>query len=237
MIEGVSALLKSMQFDIEKLDIASQNLANIQTNGYKRIVDNIASTGAEVQDVENTTLAAKEGVPEVNKSVDFSQGSLKYTGRKLNIALEGDGFLQVRHGDNLLLTRRGELKVDQQGFLTLLNGAKLQGYEGDISLQPGSFEIDRQGYVYQEGGEPIAQLAIVNTSDLFPQGSGLYSSNIVEPLEVVSVRQGFLEASNVNHLQEMIKLVELTRHFESGHQVLQGYNTMMEDAVTRIGRI
>ncbi|MEX2964303.1 flagellar hook-basal body protein [Microbulbifer sp. TYP-18] len=231
MIDGIDIVAGSMQADINRLNVASQNLANMDTNAYKRVTDEVTVPKNSAQNI--TSVESGSG------QIDYSQGVLKYTGRKLNLAIEGDGFFQVKNGDSLFLTRRGELKVDNQGFLTLLNGARLQNENGDVQLASGDFKVDRQGNIYQDGNLPLSKLSIVHASpeQLVSVGTGLYTGRLSQPVEIPSVRQGFLETSNVNHLQEMVKLVELTRHFEASQLVVQGYNTMLEEAITKIGRL
>ncbi|MFA0810756.1 flagellar hook-basal body protein [Microbulbifer epialgicus] len=238
-MEGINTILNTMQSDLRKLNSIGHNLANVDTNAYKRIVADL-----EVQSIDlvgkELAITGSNNINIVSSSrVDYSNGALKFTGRSLNVAIEGDGYFQVRDNAGTWLTRQGELKVDSEGYLTLLDGSKLQGIDGDIQVQPGTIEIRNNGELYQEGDQVIAKIAVVDASDNMLQeiGKGKYSSPSVSLLEQPSVRQEFLEMSNVNHLHEMVSLVELTRHFEGSQQVLQGYSTMMEELVSKVGRI
>ena len=235
MIDGIETVLRTMQNDVKKLGVVGQNLANIQTTAFKRLFDNVHTSDA-VQAAGNSSQLRSASL---TNSADLSQGPLKNTGSKLNIAIEGDGFFQVRGDNGLLLTRKGELKIDDDGYLSLLSGERLQGADGDILLQPGAFEIDREGNVYQDSDQASNQILVISAPlhALSDVGNGNYANTAGERVETSKIRQGFLEASNVNHLQEMTRLIELTRHFETSQQVLQSYNVMLEEAVTKLGRV
>ena len=223
-MDSIAVLSRALNSDVQQLRVVSQNLANIHTNGYKRQAFALSS--------EPVGSSVPVSTPTV-----FDQGTLKFTGDKNHVAIDGAGFFQVRSGDNFYLTRRGEMNVDSSGKLQLLTGEYVQGEGGDITLEPGAFTFNDQGQLLQND-RVIDNVNIfkANTAQLNSLGGGLYSADpsAIEPLDKYHIRQGFLETSNVNQLNEMVKLMELTRHFESSSQVLQSYNTILEEAVTSI---
>ncbi|WP_299581600.1 flagellar hook-basal body complex protein [uncultured Microbulbifer sp.] len=238
-MDGINSIIKAMQTDLRKLNVIGHNLANVDTNAFKRIVENLKTQNLEKVDNAAIRSERKRVNLDVLSHIDNSNGALKHTGRELNIAIEGDGYFQIRDQVGTWLTRKGELKIDSDGFLTLLDGSKLQGIDGDIQVQPGTIHVKNNGEIYQSDQQAIAKIAIFNAPDqtLVERGAGKYASSSISIIEQPSIRQKFLETSNVNHLQEMVNLVELTRHFEGSQQILQGYSTMMEELISKVGRV
>ncbi|CAM3743949.1 flagellar hook-basal body protein [Parendozoicomonas haliclonae] len=227
-MDSISVLSGALNADIQQLNLIGQNLSNVNTTAYKR-----QAFASVVDKTFNTDLLATP----VRSQTVLEQGALTYTGNNFHVALDGSSFLAVRHNNSLSFTRKGELAVDGNGLLTLISGQKVQGQSGDIQLQPGGFTISEQGEVIQDGRviDQFAQYQL--TEQPLPIGSGLYQDvQAVQERDLSMVRQGFLEASNVNHLQEMVRLVETVRHYEASSQVLQGYNAILEEAVTNLAQ-
>ncbi|WP_444896397.1 flagellar hook-basal body complex protein [Microbulbifer sp. SSSA005] len=233
-IDGISQILASLHGDINQLSNVSQNLANVSTNAYKK---GFAVTSVAMS--EDRAQAVNQDLTTTIRESDFSQGVLKSTGRNLHLAIEGSGFFLVNDGTDYWLTRKGELSIDNQGYLTLLSGARLQGLQGDIALEPGEFDVDETGNIYQGEKEFVEQLSMFNAplNSLVEGKPGMYKSSLMASTDQIHVRQGFLETSNVDQLQEMVKLMELVRHYEGGYQVIQSYSTIMDEAISKIGKV
>src|SRR3990167_6942735 len=150
MADIFSIARTSMQADMNRLNTVSHNLANIGTDGYKRQI--FASSLQLIADTEAGASQTSPLIPSMQTNVlDLSQGVLKNTDNNHDIALNGNGFLVVDVNHQELLTRRGQLAVDGQGYLTLNTGERVLGEGGPISLDAREFEIRRNGELYQDG--------------------------------------------------------------------------------------
>ena len=181
---------------------------------------------------------------------DFSQGPLIETGNTLDLALEGDGFFNVLGpGDEVHYTRQGALTLLGDGTLVNQQGYPILGTEGVIQLT-GEEEItvDTSGAVYE--GDEFIDLLAFSTFDN-PQGLTRAGENLLgetdesgppidvmadeEDMEGLSVRQGFVESSNVSAVKEMTGMINALRAYESNQRSIQGHDETLERAVNQIG--
>lgn len=240
MDQILALTLRSMQHDMAGLDRLAMNLANAQTTGYRR----------EVAAVPFAAFAA-EREKAVGIAIDPRPGTLRNTGQKLDVALTGPGWFEVRTEHGLAYTRQGSFQLDAQGRLVTAQGHAVMGLGGDILLPHGMPEIDAQGRMFEgslpgaapgrSDGAPIAQLKVVSDRPGAPLqrlGDGLVALEgdpIPVPGAEVQLRQGFLENANVNSLQEMVLLIQTMRHFESMQKLSLGYDEMLGSAIRRLG--
>ena len=232
---------QTMNADSERLRSLSQNLANVNTEGYKREVvtqrfDSLMSQDAFSGKGSNGLISARSLNPHI--TYDLSQGALKQTGQSMDIALNGTGFLQVHKDGNTYFTRKGHLAINAQGVLSLTSGEQVSASSGELRLDGTDINIDAQGQLSQ-GGSNLGQLDVVHFEDahqLHYIGSGLFEmgSASVSSEGNTRVQQGFVEVSNVDSLTEMTALIEATRHFEASSQVLKGYDSMLDSAINTL---
>jgi flagellar basal-body rod protein FlgF len=181
---------------------------------------------------------------------DHSQGSLKKTGNTLDLAIEGDGYFVIQTPAGERYTRNGNLILDAEGFLATQMGNRLLGPKGEpiqIDTAGGRIDIDSKGFISVGSGlenQPAGQLklaAIEAKSNLTKEGNGLYKltggGTVKEGAKNFSVRQGFLELSNVNSVEEMTKMITTLRAFEAYQKVIQAIDGADDLAVNSIGRI
>lgn len=230
-----------MQNDLLRLEGISQNLANVLTPGYKRQV----TTGASFQVQLNTALGQPHSLSGANAktaqvSIDTSMGVLKYTGSKQDAAIQGDSFFEVVSPNGLAYTRQSSMHVDVSGRLVTAAGLPVMGIGGEITLTGAPFSIAANGDVLQ--GERIAghlkRVKFENASDLVPLGNGIYEAGNAKMLDKQSaepLRVGFQENSNVSSPQEMVRLTETVRHFESLQKIVQGYDDSLEKVIRKLG--
>lgn len=235
MPDVVDIITKSMSDDLTRLRSVSQNLANVNTTGYKREV--VSTESFETVMNKTTTLQH----PRLEITRDTTQAVLKKTGNPFDLAVEGDHYLSVESGANKLYTKNGQLQLDGSGFLSLLGGQKVLGIGGGyIQLNPGAFTISANGTVKQDGNE-VGQLEIVELSpemnvDYLGEGLFASSSNPVSANpDDVRILQGYREGSNVNIMDEMVRMIEISRHFETSQNVLQGYDDILDSAINVLG--
>jgi flagellar basal-body rod protein FlgG len=233
--------LLSMQADQTRLTGIGQNLANVSTPGYKRVMHVRAPQAAFAAHVDDALAGASR--------VDMSPGSLRTTGKPLDLVVEG-GWLELRSASGLSYARGGSFQIDADGDIATASGAKLQLVAGDLKAPaPGRvLRIDAQGMAFA-GDEPLGRLRIVQFDDaqaLQPMGNGQYQiaqegqpvpAAVRQADGAATVRSGYVEASNVQSTQEMVALLETSRHFEAMQKLLQGYDEAIEKAIRKFGEV
>ncbi len=183
---------------------------------------------------------------------DFNQGGLKPTGNALDIAIDGKGFFEVATPSGVRLTRSGNLTLDGNGQLVTKDGFPILK-QAEAGADPASRVIRVQGNKpvtisdtgdIVEGTDVIGKISLVdvkNPDTLIKTGNSLYNfkpnstpemTNIANP----SVRQGFLESSNVNIVQEMTDMISTQRVFESTQKAISAYDSMSDKLVNTVGK-
>jgi flagellar basal-body rod protein FlgG len=177
-------------------------------------------------------------LPKVETLVDDHSGALKFTGKPLDLALTDQVYMVVQSTAGELYTRQGDLHIDAHGRLVTSGGLPVQGVSGDIRLSNDKPVINQQGQVYVDD-EIVAELKLVKfaaDTEMKSLGNSLYaapqSGDMVVDENVL--RQGYIEASNVNMTDQMVRMIELTRHFESTQRVVRGYDDMLDRAINDI---
>jgi flagellar basal body rod protein FlgG len=227
-----------MTTDIARMSVIGQNLANVSTTGYRRelpvgvpFVDYLAIGGGQAIPAQQMLLSSVH---------DFRPGSLQSTGNPLDFAVEGEGFFEVLTDGGSQYTRQGNFRMDSIGRLVTEAGSPVAGESGEILLKSSQIKVDGQGRIV-EGEKDIGRIRVTRFSDpqsLVPLGSGMYAlgeRSSVRTEGFTRLRQGFLEASNVNSTQEMVRMIETMRHFEAGQKVIQAYDDMLGRAFTKLG--
>jgi flagellar basal-body rod protein FlgF len=229
--------LQGIQDGLERMEKVSLNLSNIQTNGYKK-ERLVTAAFADVY----------EGIAKTSTSLtDFSAAPLKQTGQKLDFGLEGSGFFEVATDKGTFYTRLGSFQVDSQGKLVTIDGSRVLGKEGDITIGGKDVSIDAQGNIFDNANadgsatqRPFAQLKVVDFEDkknMKRLGNGMFSSSDL-PKAVsdadIKIKQGYLETSNVNSMSEMLEMMQTLRQIESMQKIVQGYDEMMAGSIRKL---
>lgn len=249
MIDALYIATSGLQGQQSQIDAISNNLANMQTPGFKRSrvsFANVATaTPSQVlqQDVQSSFAGA--GTEVLATRPVFSEGALRQTGNTLDIAIRGAGFLEVVNaaGDHLY-TRDGQLRLDQDGYLTTIDGSRLAS---NIQVPPDARDlvIDDTGKVSAKLGNDseASQLGQIELS-VFPSNDGLQavSGNAYVPTQQSgdpstgkpndvgfgSILQGSLEQSNVDMVQEMTTLVLAQRAYQLNARILQAADEILD---------
>lgn len=201
------------------LDALANNIANASTVGFKAERLIYSAFESEAKDAGNKqNLVA--GVS-ATSGTDFSAGALQQTGRSLDVAIEGDAFLQIQTARGVRYTRAGNLNLDANGQLVTKNGDLVIGKTGAITVPKGEISIGEDGSL-SAGGKVFDKLQLVRfenpTAALTNEGEALFiATGAEEPTENINSRivQGALEGSNVNSLTEMVAMINNNREFES----------------------
>jgi len=262
MQEGIYIAASAGLKQQTKLDIIANNLANVNNAGFKK--DGIIfkelippfEPDTSFESSRNTLLPADVS----NRNVAYvginefytnhSQGNLVQTGNSLDLGLDGEGFFAVNTPQGVRYTRNGNFRLDTNEQLVTQEGYPVLGDAGGpvtIPAQGGNVTIDAAGTVSVGGGigiTAIGQIRAVNfenKKDLVKVGADLYRTadpQIKEtPAANVSVRQGFLESSNVNTVEEMTQMISTLRGFEAYQKVIQSIDAADEQSVNNIGRV
>lgn len=254
MSEILAIGLSSMQNDMQRMEHIAMNLANTLTPGYKRQVA-VSQPFAGVlehmqaRSADQSEQAAPLRLPEVTGRtlIDVRPGALKSTGQSLDLAIEGEGYFEVATAAGPAYTRQGNFHLDERGRLVTAQGLPVMGRNGEIVLDGAKAAIDHAGNIFSgQAGNPdsaVAQFKLVKFDDATPMGSlgnGLLTPGAgMTQLDAgaIRLRQGFLEGSNVSTQQEMIQLMQTTRHFESVQKAVQGYDELLGTAIHKLGDV
>jgi flagellar basal-body rod protein FlgG len=240
MLEGLNIAAAGMAAQQQKLDAVSNDLANANTTGYKhdRVgFRDLVYTQAQRSSAQGVRTGA--GAAAVDLGRGFSQGVLQQTGQPLDVALEGEGFLQIQLPDGRTgLTRDGNLRRDPQGRLTTSTGALLSppvAIPAEVPLNRVSIATD--GTV-SAAGRIVGRLSIVSVRN--PQGLDSVGDNAFVPTAAsgrataapaaTRLTQGALEASNVDVSDAMVAMIEAQRSFQLASKAIQTADQMMEIA-------
>jgi flagellar basal-body rod protein FlgF len=236
MSDAIAALSDAMRNDAETLRMIGQNVANMETVAYRREIAVMRPSFDQATDAARAALAAPSGV---ESAIDLRPGTLKGSSEPLHVALEGPGFFVIDTPQGEALSRRGDFRLDSEGRLVNHEGLPVLGRAGGIVLE-GTPQISADGTV-RVAGETVAQLRVAQVapdSQLVSLGNDLYRApQLPEGDDAARVRQGFLETSNVDSVQEMVRLIETMRHFEAVQRFVTGYDSMVGKAISELGKV
>lgn len=256
MIESLYIAESGMTSQQELIDVISNNIANVSTSGFKKsqlnfidLVYRGQSEGASATESNNWNGA---GVMVSSTALDHSVGDLKSTGNPFDLAIQGKGFLQLEMDDgSVAYSRAGRLRLDENGFLTSLQGYKLVG---DLQIPPDSkaVEISDTGEVFSISADDQRKISIgvlelvrfTNDSGLRSIGNNLYQASD-ESGEVTYARpgeagtgkvlQGVTELSNVSMTEEMVNLMLAQRGYQLNARIIQISDQLL-DTVNNLRR-
>jgi flagellar basal-body rod protein FlgG len=207
---GINDVLLGCQIQVHRLETIANNLANADTAGFKKDVlsfDHLLTTHQEA---------------------NLDQGNIRHTDNALDLALSGKGFFKVNTPDGIRYTRNGKFYLNAEGQLTTTAGDSVLGEGGPITIEGTDVAVDDSGRISVDGSE-------VDTLDTYC----LYTGDDGEgprPQET-SVKQGYIEQSNVIVTQEMIEMIETLREFESYQKVLQTFDETDAKVINDVGKL
>lgn len=249
MIRGLYTSGLGMERETKRLDVIANNLANASTNGYKA---SGATNGTFSRILENVQVGRNEinmanySPAVVGTYTDFSQGSLLNTGNNKDLAISNDdnAFFEVEDFEgNKLYTRNGSFLINSEGYLVTSDNYKVMGENGYIRFNNVTdIGVSALGDVTDNStSEFVDKLAIksfANPQNLTRNGGSYWSARENEELKAFEgeVQQSFLETSNVNTVEEMVKMIEVTRAYEANQKVLQANDDIMGQS-SSIGKV
>ena len=233
MLEYLNISSEGMNARVLRQQVIANNLANVNTAGYKK--DRAFHQVLTVANVQ-------QGIKYEEVTV-FEQGALRQTDNPFHFALKGNGFFVIETENGNRYTRNGNFDIDEDGQLILPGAGTVIG-EGGPVIVGNDFSVNTNGEILVDN-IPVTKLRIVTfeeLSQLKKEGNNLMAlKDEDDSLEItgsdVIVRQGFLEESNVNALEEMIHMITLYREFEADQKSLHTFDRVMEDTANRIGKV
>jgi len=218
-MRGIYAATAGMLNSLAELDSIANNLANVDTVGYKKDYNVFKSYyEKEIRAYQNEDARGRT-IGNIFSSVVLDdvilsreQGPLNETENNFDFAIHGQGFFKVQRNDNFLYTRNGEFTIDNQGFLVTKNGDLVL----DDQNNPIVVDID-DFFVFSDGSiaGTDARLNIVNLENITKYGDNYFIGlELALTPQEYKIKQGYLEGSNVNALNQMIKMIEANRKFD-----------------------
>ncbi len=238
------------------IDVISNNLANVNTIGFKKsraefedlMYQNLKIAGSVTGEDNRipTGIQVGLGVRPTTVHKFFTQGDYQNTGNALDLAIEGEGFFQVEVNGELMYTRAGAFKLNQDGTIVTANGYVLQP-QFTVPAETKNIAVSETGHIaaLDSTGAELAAAEIplftfINAAGLDARGRNLYTATeasgaAVEGVpgtdNVGTVAQGFLEMSNVEIVDEMVNMIVGQRAYEMNSKSIQTSDSMLQMAV------
>lgn len=251
MIRGLYAAARGMVVESKKQEVISNNLANINTTGYKKDFILVESFTKEllsrIGKEGPLPLAAIGESPLLHSIVtNFSPGVLEETGRSLDLALTGPAFFALQTPEGLRYTKDGSFGIDSQGYLVSSDGYYVLDVTGQSIRAAGHHVvIDGDGAVFSGDGQVFLArlwLPVFSPDDLErleKRGQNLFEAVEVEPAAqgIGQVRQGALEKANLDIIREMVDMITVMRIYEANQRSLQAQDELLGKSINEVGRL
>lgn len=247
MLDRIYTQMKAMQVLSRSQDVTADNLANINTPGFK---GNKLFYHMFKENVNGKAVPTAMPITQI----DLTQGILEPTGNEFDVAINGKGFFKVEVDGKEMLSRDGRFQLNSDGFLVNSSGARVLGDSGPIQLSDmfsaqnsetgGSLmlEISKDGNITinSKVQDKLRLVNVSNPANLERQGSSYFTvrdeANLSED-GVGKVMQGFYEKGNVQPLNEMVDMMRNMQMFESQQRALRTTDDMLSQVTSRLGRL
>ncbi|MBN2651222.1 MAG: flagellar hook-basal body protein [Spirochaetales bacterium] len=259
MLRGMYTAASGMTLQMHKMDVVSNNMANVDLNGYKKdeaisksfpemLIRRFNDDGVvrfPFGSIDMAPVVGKMGSgTELNEIyTKFEKGYLKTTNNNFDFAIDGKGFFSVNTDRGERYTRNGAFTKDVNGILVTQEGLPVLGKNGVIKLNDNMMKSDEFGNIYQltdprdfDSWELVDQLKVVNFDNeryLKKQGQSLWlETEISGPAydadlgSSTKILNGIIEGSNVNPVEEMVKMIQVNRAYEANQKALKTHDDM-----------
>jgi len=235
--QGIYVLSSGMLLQERKLEIITNNLANVDTPAFKMDVGLVSlwdtPNGQREPDNSPENPTNNFVYPLMERvSALMLQGPIRETGNPLDLAIEGEGFFAVRSEDQIFYTRKGNFRIDREGYLVNELGMRVLDEEGRDIRVVGNLKVAPDGSLFTEGG-PIGRLGVYTLNQPQKVGRDLFTGQ-PQRAQNFKVMQGFLEGSNVNPILEMAKLIETHRAHEVYSNLIRALDQTHERAINSL---
>lgn len=257
MVKGLYTAYTGMLNQQNKVDVIANNLANAATTGYKKEGSTSEAFDAvlalKIKD-QTSTFRARPignmnlGVKIGENYVDYSQGAFETTDNTYDLALSGKGFFCVEFTNkagetSVKYTRDGSFTLNVDGYLVTKDGDYVLNRSGQhIKLDPmATTRIDESGTIFQND-RMVTAIGLQDFEDY--NYLEHYGENYYQPVEGATkieakakMFEGYLEASNIQVVTEMVELISATRTYESNQKVIQTIDETLDKAVNQLGQV
>lgn len=244
MVRGLYTSASGMLVEMTRQDVISNNLANVNTTGFKRDITAFESFQNRLTYLTESGsrnpiggLGLGVGVSEVGFNLEI--GTFMDTGNKTDLAIGGDGFFVLQTPQGQMYTRNGHFSVNEAGQLVSQEGYVVQGVGGAITPGTEDFTVNQQGQVIVNGAV-VGQLQMffpTNPAALQKVGDNLFIGGGANAGGVTRIIQGKLEGSNVNPAREMIQMITAMRAYEANQRTIKAQDDILGKAVNEVGRV
>ena len=255
MIRGLYISTAGIDVQQARLNTLTQNLANLNTSGYKKQTVVLLNFANLLLVNEKVAIG---GVPKQNRLTvghsclgplvsqiytDFNPAAAKETNKSTDLMLATEGFFTVQTPTGEQYTRNGAFQVNGEGYLVTATGDRVLGENGPLQVGSEDFVVTRDAKIMVKNQEiDVLQIVSFTNPHLLspgenscfyqpPRGAGL------QKVDNPQVSQGFLEQANVELTNEMAKLIEVLRIYEANQRLVQVQDDLLAKAVNQIGSI
>ena len=255
MINSLWISKTGMEAQQMQLDVISNNLANVSTNGFKKshavfedlMYQNLRQVGSNTSEQSTlpTGLQVGLGVRTVATSRSFSQGNLQQSNNNLDVAIQGNGFFQLTMPDGTTgYTRDGAFQIDNQGRLVtsgglpISNGVTVPSNATSIAIADnGTVTAQIPGSTAPQSIGTITLASFINPAGLEPKGQNIYAESVASGQPnagtagangLGTLMSGFVETSNVNVVQELVSMIQTQRAYEMNSKAIQTSDQMLQ---------
>jgi flagellar basal-body rod protein FlgF len=235
MIKGIYHAASSMRTQMKDLEVVANNLANINSTGYKR-------------ELPFAEILSRTGNPNIKQLTDFREGVAVVTGNPFDFSISGKGFFVLKTEEGIRLTRNGKFMLTEDGFLVNEKGSRVMGQKGPVNLSDLFFDKSKSISITSDGEIKIgdkyidkimvakidSQENLIRTQDQeFAYENDEYE---IADEKDYAISQGYIEESNVNPVEEMQSMIQLNRDFETTQKMIQTFDSYL-GKVTESGKV
>lgn len=264
MIRGIYTAASGMRMQFDLIDIYANNLANAQTNGYKRnevVAQSFPEMLVQMAGDSPQTGRLGQGVRQVDVVQDMSAGILEHTGRTMNIALEGEGFFVIRKDPERMgvsgqpvfqQTRNGAFMVDSkrrlvngEGFPVMdinnqpitLSQETVNNIDSSLLFRADGSVVERLGGVDRVAGK-LKVAMVKHIPGINPMMGGKDSTMQIMPdqSKQPKIIQGYLEESNISTVTEMVNLTQAAKVYDTAQKAVMSQDKMLDKSINEMGR-
>lgn len=232
----------------ERLNVISNNVANINTIGFKK--DHVSfEQFSKVLDTSMLAQGQYKVIPidviALNPSVDVTPGTPMETGNPLDVAINGEGFFVINTVGGPRYTRAGSFQLNTDNVLVTPQGYRVQGENGDISIDittgEGVIGIDSRGTInYDDTDVDTLQVVQIPSEALVRKGNNLFDVKqgyTPVPVEKPSISQSYLEAANVEPVREMVDMIATQRAYDAFQKMIRSINDAYSFSMRNVGTV
>lgn len=235
MIKGIYTAARGLNSRMKNLEIVANNLANLNTTGFKRVVP-------------FSEIINQYGKVEIKKATDYQQGNLTKTSNPLDFAISGKGFFVIQTANGPELTRDGKFKISVDGHIVTKQGNKVLGKNGPISVNNLLLDKNKRLTISSNGDIRYGDILIdtllianMNSPEQSVRTAGVNFTTGNDGFQIASrgsysIKQGYQEESNINPIKEMEEMIRLNTEYDSAHKIINYLDQSLGQA-NQIGKV